>query len=137
MVTALITAALRGVEITLVLPRQNNLPFAAWASRASYWELLKNGIKIYEQPPPFAHTKLFQVDDLWSLIGSANWDTRSFRLNFELNLSVFDQQFSEAVNRHFDEVLAVSRDVSAEEMDSRNLLERLRDCGARLFTPYL
>ena len=137
MITALTTAALRGVEITLVLPGCNNLPFVAWASRASYWELIKNGIRIYEQPAPFAHTKLFQVDDLWSLIGSANWDTRSFRLNFELNLSVFDKEFADTLNRHFDEVLKRSRQISLAEIDSRGLPERLRDGVARLFSPYL
>lgn len=137
MVTALITAALRGVEITLVLPQQNNLPFVAWASRASYWELIKNGIQILEQPPPFAHTKLLLVDDLWSLIGSANLDTRSFRLNFELNLSVYDQQFAAVLNEHFDAIQAGSYLVSLQEMDSRPLAIKLRDGAARLFTPYL
>jgi len=137
MVTALITAALRGVEVTLVLPQLNNLPFVAWASRASYWELIKNGVQIYEQPPPFAHTKLLLVDDVWSLIGSANLDTRSFRLNFELNLSVFDQELTGKLVRHFDGTLAVSRRISLREMDQRPLPVKLRDSAARLFSPYL
>lgn len=137
MVTALVTAALRGVEVTLVLPQLNNLPFVAWASRASYWELIKNGICIMEQPPPFAHTKLLLVDDLWSLIGSANLDTRSFRLNFELNLSIFDQGLTAQLTRHFDAIMAVSRRITLHEMDQRPLPIRLRDCAARLFSPYL
>jgi len=137
MVTALITAALRGVEVTLVLPQMNNLPFVAWASRASYWELIKNGICILEQPPPFAHTKLLLVDDIWSLIGSANLDTRSFRLNFELNLSVFDQELTTKLTRHFDTILAVSRRITLYEMDHRPLPVKLRDGVARLFSPYL
>jgi cardiolipin synthase len=125
------------VEITLVLPGHNNLPFVAWASRASYWELIKNGITIYEQQPPFNHTKLFQVDDCWTLIGSANLDTRSLRLNFELNLSVFDLPFSAAIGRYFDQALASSRQVTLAEVDGRPLLIRLRDGVARLFSPYL
>lgn len=137
MIIALTTAALRGVEITLVLPGHNNLPFVAWASRASYWELLKNGIRIFEQQLPFAHTKLFQVDDCWTLIGSANLDTRSLRLNFELNLSVYDQPFAAAINRHFDAALANSRSVTLAEVDGRSLPVRLRDGVARLFSPYL
>lgn len=135
--TALITAALRGVRITLVLPQQNNLPFVAWASRASYWELLKHNIVIMEQPPPFNHSKLMVVDRLWSLIGSANWDTRSFRLNFELNLSVFDQQLAQCLTGHFDEIKKASRQITLEEMDSRPLPVKLRDGAARLFSPYL
>jgi len=137
MVTALITAALRGVEITLVLPQRNNLPFVAWASRATYWELIKNGIHILEQPPPFAHTKLLLVDDIWSMVGSANLDTRSFRLNFELNVVVFDQEFSAQLGSHFEAVVAVSHTTTLTEMDSRPLLVKLRDGAARLFSPYL
>ncbi|MGE3259896.1 MAG: phospholipase D-like domain-containing protein [Geobacter sp.] len=137
MIVALTTAALRGVEISLVLPGHTNLPFVAWASRASYWELLKNGIRIFEQPAPFSHTKLFQVDDCWTLIGSANLDTRSLRLNFELNLSVFDLPFSAAIGRYFDQALASSRQVTLAEVDGRPLPIRLRDGVARLFSPYL
>ncbi len=137
MVTALITAALRGVEVTLVLPQLNNLPFVAWASHASYWELIKNGVGILEQPPPFAHTKLLLVDDIWSLIGSANLDTRSFRLNFELNLSIFDQQLTLQLTRHFDTILTASRPITLHEMDHRSLPVKLRDGAARLFSPYL
>lgn len=137
MIIALTTAALRGVEITLVLPGHNNLPFVAWASRASYWELLKNGIRIFEQKAPFCHTKLFQVDNCWTLIGSANLDTRSLRLNFELNLSVFDRQFAEAINRYFEVALSRAFAVTPAQMDARPLLIRLRDGVARLFSPYL
>jgi len=137
MITALITAALRGVEVTLILPKQNNLPFVAWASRASYWELIKNGIHILEQPPPFAHTKLLLVDDIWSLIGSANLDTRSFRLNFELNLSVFDQAFTAQLNRHFETLLTTSKTITLQDVDARPLPIKLRDSVARLFSPYL
>lgn len=136
-ITALVTAALRGVKITLVLPGKNNLPFVSWASRASYWELLKHDIVIVEQPPPFVHTKLMVVDDLWCLIGSANWDTRSLRLNFELNLSVFDQGLARELNRHFDDALSLSKAVSQQEMDARPLPIKLRDGVARLFSPYL
>lgn len=136
-ITALVTAALRGVEITLVLPAKNNLPFVAWASRASYWELLKHNIVIVEQPPPFVHSKLLVVDDLWCLIGSANWDTRSFRLNFELNLSIFDRELAGELNRHFDRVLTSARPVSLTEVDGRPLPIKLRDGIARLFSPYL
>ncbi len=137
MVTALITAALQGVDVILILPKMNNLPFVAWASRASYWELIKNGVKIFEQPPPFAHTKLLLVDDLWSLIGSANFDTRSFRLNFELNLSVFDAGFAATLGNHFEMIKEKSKPITVKEMDGRPLPVKLRDAAARLFSPYL
>ena len=137
MVTALITAALRGVEVTLLLPAHNNLPFVAWASRAGYWELLKHGVRIFEQGPAFVHTKLLSVDDCWSLIGSANLDTRSLRLNFELNLSIYDRAFAAVVADHFDRALAAARSITLAEMDGRPLAVKLRDGVARLFSPYL
>lgn len=137
MITALVTAALRGVEVTLVLPSNGNLPFVDWASRASYWELLKNGVRILEQGPSFVHTKLMVVDGLWSLIGSANLDTRSLRLNFELNISVFDKEFARQMDLHFDQAILSSRLITLTEVDSRSLPIRLRDGAARLFSPYL
>lgn len=137
MIVALTTAALRGIEITLILPGHTNLPFVSWASRASYWELLKNGIRIYEQQAPFVHTKLLQVDDCWTLIGSANLDTRSLRLNFELNLSVFDLPFAAAIHRYLDAAVLHSRSISLAQVDGRSLPVRLRDGAARLFSPYL
>ncbi len=137
MITSLITAALRGVDVTIILPQVNNLPFVAWASRASYWELIKNGIRILEQPRPFAHTKLLLVDDIWALIGSANLDTRSFRLNFELNLSVFDLELTSAMSNHYQAIEKVSQLLTLQQMDSRPLPVKLRDSIARLFSPYL
>ncbi|MBT1073801.1 cardiolipin synthase [Geobacter grbiciae] len=137
LVAALVTTALRGVEVTLVLPEKNNLPFVHWASRAYLWELLQQGIRVFYQPPPFVHTKLFIVDGLWSLIGSANLDPRSLRLNFELNLEVYDREFAGTLTKHVADVLARSREVSLEQMDNRPLPEKLRDGVAKLFSPYL
>ncbi len=137
LVSALVTAALRGVEVSLVLPAMNNLPFVHWASRAYMWELLQHGIRVYYQPPPFVHTKLFVVDDIWGLIGSANLDPRSFRLNFEFNLEVYDSAFTGEMVRHIEAAIKVSREESIEEVDGRPLMEKLRDCTAKLFSPYL
>ena len=66
LISALITTAMRGVDVTLILPARNNLPLVHWATRSYLWELLQCGIRIYYQPPPFVHTKLFLVDGLWS-----------------------------------------------------------------------
>ncbi|GFE62258.1 cardiolipin synthase [Geobacter sp. AOG2] len=137
MIAALITTALRGVDVRIVLPGLNNLPFVHWATRGLLWELLANGIRVFYQPPPFVHTKLFLVDDVWSLLGSANLDPRSLRLNFELNLSVFDEDFAAGLNRHFEQAFATSCEVTQEELDGRPLPVRLRDNCARLFSPYL
>ncbi len=137
LVSALSTAALRGVEVTLVLPSVNNLPYVHWATRAYLWELLQEGIRVLYQPPPFVHTKLFLVDGVWSLIGSANLDPRSLRLNFELNLEIYDAEFTGLLEREFDATLRRSREVTLAEVDGRPLPERVRDGMAKLFSPYL
>lgn len=137
MISALATTAMRGIEVTLILPGRNNLPLLHWAARAYLWELLQCGIRVFYQPPPFVHTKLFLVDDLWCLIGSANLDARSLRLNFELNLGVYDEQFSSMLRKHFRESLERSREVTLEEMDGRPLAQKLRDGAAKLLSPYL
>jgi cardiolipin synthase len=120
-----------------VLPAKNNLPYVHWATRAYLWELLQQGIRVFYQPPPFAHTKLFLVDGLWSLIGSANLDPRSLRLNFELDLEVYERGLAGTLSRHFADVLSRSREVTLAEMDGRPLPEKLRDGAAKLFSPYL
>ncbi len=131
------TAALRGVEVSLLLPGRTNLFFMHWATRSYLWELLPYGIQVRYQPPPFVHTKLLLVDDLWSLIGSANLDPRSLRLNFELDLEVHDAATTGALARHFEDCFARSRAVTMEEVDGRSLPARLRDGTAKLLSRYL
>ena len=137
MISALITAALRGVDVRIVLPGLNNLPFVQWASQAMLGELLTSGIKVYYQPPPFVHSKLLLVDEIWSLIGSANLDTRSLRLNFELNLSVIDSGLAASVRRHFEHAFLHAREISLQEIENRTLPTKLRDSFFHLFSPYL
>ena len=137
LITALITAALRGVEVQLILPERNNLPYVHWASRAYLWELLQHGIRVYYQPPPFVHTKLFVVDDVWALVGSANLDPRSLRLNFEFNLEIYDEAFTGELTRHFEQAIAVSRKETLVAVDGRPFGEKVRDSLAKLFSPYL
>lgn len=137
LISALITCALRGVEVVLVLPQLNNLPLVHWATRAYLWELLQHGIHVFYQPPPFVHTKLFVVDGIWSLIGSANMDPRSLRLNFELNLEVYDRDFADKLMRHFEATLAVSHQITLDEVDSRPFGQKVLDCSAKLLSPYL
>lgn len=137
LISALITTSLRGVAISIILPDCNNLPLVHWATRSYLWELLQCGIRIYYQPPPFVHTKLFIVDGFWSLIGSANLDPRSLRLNFELNLETYDCQFNGMLEKHYLESLSRAREINLDEMDSRPLPEKLRDGAAKLLSPYL
>lgn len=136
-ISALEAAWLRGVKITILLPERSNLKFVDWATRNMLWQLLHMGIEVRYQPPPFVHTKLFTVDGHYSLVGSANIDPRSLRLNFELSVEVLSDAFARRVQAHCDEVAARSRPVTLEEVDSRSLAVRMRDAFCWLFSPYL
>jgi len=137
LVGALKGAALRGLDVAVILPGRNNLPFMHWASRNMLWELLQRGVRIYLQPPHFVHTKLLMVDRHYVQVGSANIDQRSLRLNFELIVEVYDREFAATVDRHFESARRRSREVTLEEVDSRPLPARVRDAFAWLLTPYL
>ena len=131
------SAALRGVKVRVVLPGKSNLRYVHWATRNMLWELLYYNVEVYYQPPPFAHSKLFLVDDDYALLGSANIDPRSLRLNYELGLEVYSRQLSEQLLKHFDQVVDASKPVILEEVDSRSLPQRTRDALCWLFSPYL
>ena len=137
LITALTSAALRGVTVQIALPGKNNLPYVAWASTAYLWELLQYGVQIYFHPPPFVHSKLLLIDEHYALVGSANLDPRSLRLNFEFCLEVYDGDLPETLSRHFDEVLAAASPVDLAQVDGRPFPRKLRDAFAKLFSPYL
>lgn len=137
MVTAMGMAALRGIDVRIVLPEVVDHPFVQWATTAFLWELLERGIRIHYRPGPFAHEKLFVVDGAWSLIGSANIDPRSLRLNFESNVEVFDRRLATELEQFFDETVARSREITLADVDGRSVPIRIRDGFAKLFAPYL
>jgi cardiolipin synthase len=137
LVGALISAALRGVSVDVVLPGENNLPFVHWASRNGFWELLQRGVRIWYQPPPFDHSKILVVDDDYALVGSANLDPRSLRLNFELAVEIYGGDVIAEARQHVDNALSDSRPVTFEEIHRRSLPVHLRDAIAWLFSPYL
>ena len=136
-VSALNLASMRGVEVDIVLPSRSNLPFVLWASRAMWWQVLQHGCRIWLTPPPFDHSKLMLVDGCWVLLGSANWDPRSLRLNFEFNLECYDAEFARRLDQWVETKLKDAHPVTMEEVNGRSLPARLRDGIARLLTPYL
>ena len=94
LIAALNISALRGVEVNIVLPAKNDLVLVQWASTGLLRQILERGCHVWLSPPPFDHTKLVLVDELWTLLGSANWDPRSLRLNFEFNVECYDQDLA-------------------------------------------
>ena len=137
LITALNVAAMRGVEVDVVLPERTNLPPVQWAQNAQLWQVLDRGCRVWLSPGPFDHTKAMTVDGAWSLLGSSNWDPRSLRLNFEMDVEAFDAGVAADVDALVDARLAGAHPVTLEEMDVRPLPFRLRDSIARLFSPYL
>ena len=136
-VSALNLAAMRGVQVDIILPSRINVPFVLSASRAMWSQVLQHGCRIWLTPPPFDHSKLMLVDSCWVLLGSANWDSRSLRLNFEFNLECYDTELAQRLDRLLKTRMDNARPVTLEEVNCRSLPDRLRDGIAYLLTPYL
>ncbi|WP_420827352.1 phospholipase D-like domain-containing protein [Halochromatium glycolicum] len=137
LITALNVTAMSGVEVQILVPQRNNLRFVQWAADAQATQILEGRSRIFLTPPPFEHTKLMLIDDAWCFVGSANWDPRSLRLNFELNVECYDCALARRLNGLIDEKLASASELTTAEMQARWLPVRLRDGFARLLMPYL
>ena len=137
LVSAIQGAAIRGIDVALVLPSDNNLPFVHWATRNMLWELLFRGVRVFYQAPPFHHGKLLVIDQAYAVVGSANWDVRSLRLNFELQVEAYGDDFAQQMHALIDQAAESGQAVTLGEVDGRGFLTRLRDSICWLFSPYL
>lgn len=134
---ALVAAALRGVDVRLLVPARSDIQLITHASRSYYPRLLDAGIRIFEYERGFVHAKTLVVDDWVGTIGSANMDIRSFKLNFEVNAIVYGADFTRELARHFQRDLADSREVTAEAVARIGYGTRLVQSFARLLSPLL
>ena len=134
---AIAQAALRGVQVDLVIPGRGDHRIMDWAMRAHLRFFRNTPVNIYFSPPPFDHSKLATMDGEWSLIGSSNWDARSFRLNFEYDLECYDAELTERIDAIIDAKIARARKVTPGELRAEPVPVRLRDAAARLMMPYL
>jgi cardiolipin synthase len=137
LITALDVAAMRGVEVDILLPSTSDLPHVHWAAWGQLWQVLERGCRVWKSPGPFDHSKLMVVDGAWTLLGSANWDARSLRLNFELNVECYNVEFGARMEGLAQARLNAAREVTMEEINARSLPVKLRDGAARLFAPFL
>jgi cardiolipin synthase len=137
LIDALRVAALRGVQVDIVLPQHGNLRMVQWAMTAQLPQVLAWGCRVYLSAPPFDHSKLLIVDGEWSLIGSANLDPRSLRLNFELNVECYSRPLASRLSSILDNKIATGKQLTIEDLERRPLLQRLRDGAAWLAQPYL
>lgn len=135
--SALINARLRGVQVEVVIPEETNQPLVHAAMYRSVRGMLERGVKIWMQPPPFAHSKIIIVDDSYVLIGSANMDPRSLRLNFELGVEIMDPALVTRLMRYYAPIIAESKELTTETLDARPFYKRMFDSGVWLFSPYL
>ena len=135
LVSALSLAAMRGVSVDLLIPEKSDHIMVDWAVQAHVGPMLSDGVRIWRSPPPFHHTKIMVVDSDWCLFGSCNWDIRSFRLNFELCMEVYDTELAATLAGIMQR--SRGRAVTQADIDGRSLPERLRDAAARLLLPYL
>jgi cardiolipin synthase A/B len=135
--SALQAAALRGVEVCLVLPERSNLRYVDWASRRWWPPLLARGVRIYLQPAPFSHTKLLIVDGAYAQIGSANMDLRSLRLNFEIAVEIYCTNTCQQLVAYVLAARARAREFTLQLALGQSSLVRARDSLFWLLSPYL
>ena len=129
----LVDARRRGVDVEIIVPGPIlDAGVVRRASRAKWGPLLEAGVKIYEYQPTFYHTKVMVVDDCWASVGSTNFDNRSFRLNDEANINVFDQTFAGDQIRIFADDRARSRRMTLEEWRRRPITQRLEELVGRM-----
>ncbi len=134
---ALRYAALRGVDVRLIVPLRSNHWYTGFAARSLYAPLLKAGVRIFERRPPFMHAKALVVDRVYAMVGSANLDYRSLHLNFETNLEVADNEFLSRVSEQLGKEIAQSEEVLLPAYEARPLTRRLAENFCYLFQPML
>jgi cardiolipin synthase len=135
LIAALELAAVRGVDVDIVIPENSDHRIMDWAVMAHIAPLLIAGVRVWHAPQPFEHSKLMTIDGGWSLVGSANWDQRSLRLNFELNMEVYDPEFTAMLSEQIAK--RQGEEITLKWIYRRPFLVRLRNRAARLLLPYL
>jgi cardiolipin synthase A/B len=130
---ALVDAARRGVRVRVLVPgRHMDKQVVRRAGRATYGELLRGGVRVFEYGPTMLHAKGLVIDGVWSAVGSVNFDNRSFQLNDEAVLCAQDREFATLLVEQFERDLEVSHEVTLEEWAARPARERAREAAARL-----
>jgi cardiolipin synthase len=127
MLHVLENAVSRGVKVHLLLPGKSDIAAAHYAGRASFTKLLKAGIEIYNYDGEILHAKTVVFDETWSVIGSANLDFRSLRINDEGNVGIIDTGFAHQLIKVFHEDLQRSRKITLEEWLQRALHEKIKE----------
>ena len=137
LITGLQLCALRGVKIKLLIPTECDYAFMPYVSKAFYDQLLPYDIELYEHTGSIVHAKTLVIDDTWAMIGSANIDNRSFKLNFELNLLVHSQSINAELKKIMQGYFDDSQRVDPEAYAKRSLVKKLLEGAVRPLAPLL
>lgn len=134
---ALKTAALSGIDVRLIVPGKPDKRIVYWASHSYFDDLLAAGVKIYKYYKGFIHAKVVLIDDIVSSIGTANMNSRSFQLDFEVNALIYDEEIYNRLESDFLNDLEYCKELSLEEFRARSLLTRFNESWSRLFSPLI
>lgn len=134
---ALKCAALAGCDINIMIPKKRDHPFVHWASLWFLGDLLQWGVKAYLYEGGFLHAKVLLCDDYLSSVGTANFDIRSFELNFEANAFVFDEELNKSLKEDFMNDVKKSTQLTQEIYDQRSAFVKFREGISRLLSPIL
>jgi cardiolipin synthase len=137
MLVSLETAALRGVDVRLLLPHRSDAPLVLHAGRSYYKELLESGVRVFEYHSGILHAKTMVVDRSWATVGSANMDVRSFRLNFEVNAAIYGSDFADQLTAMFEVDLKQAREVRLDDIRTKRWNKRVAESLARTLSPVL
>ncbi|MCI4327781.1 MAG: cardiolipin synthase [Thermoplasmata archaeon] len=132
--TALRIAALSGVDVRIMVPTKPDLPFVHWASLSNVGELLDAGVRVFSYNEGFLHAKTITIDDAVTSVGSANWDLRSFKWNFETNAVIYDTAFGETYRKIFEADMARSTEITRTTYAQRSGSVRFKEAICRLFS---
>jgi len=137
-IRALEGAVRRGVDVRVIVPGEfTDVPIVRHAGRLFYSQLMRRGIRIFEYQPTMMHAKTMVVDGIWTSVGSSNFDDRSFRLNDEVNVNVYDESIAAKMEQMFFEDLARSEEVTPRRWLKRPWLDRLKERVAGWLRPQL
>ncbi|KUG20056.1 MAG: cardiolipin synthase [Methanomicrobiaceae archaeon] len=134
---ALRMAALSGIDVRIMIPSKPDHPFVYWAGYSYIKQLLDAGVRAYTYDNGFIHAKTIVVDEAAASVGSANWDVRSFNLNFETNVIMYDHAVAKELKEIFDQDLLVCTELTRERFAALPMTIRIKKSISRLFSPLL
>jgi len=137
LIGALNTAARRGVQVDIVIPKKNNLRLVNYAMTSQLDQIICSGCRIWRATGSFNHSKLLTIDGAWSYVGSSNIDARSLRLNFELDIEVYSPELARQIENKIDREIEQAIPVTMEGLEAIPFRKKLRNRIIWLASPYL